>query len=339
MRLDASTGTFSQDLLDVCVVEFLARVVLKDDVYFFKSEALSLRVSPEDVDGHQEVEASKEQVETKSDLLHEDRNDKVEDPVEEPVGSGGEGDTHGTDTEREDFGRVDPAHRTPSGGKRCDKEVDAGDHTVALGAGNMHGPFAIIANVPVTGSHDTTDNPQENRHERSTGDHGRTATPLVDEKNGGNGHDNVDDIVDTRSEQSSFLAVTDTGLLEKKDDVEHDDIHTSQLLPDLEADTKEGAVGVLGLEKIGIAVGRDFAVELDDCFDFLNFKLHARVVDIAVAVDISENLSRLIHAALIGQPTRGEREEPHPNAKDHGRNGLDTPGDTEGSGPVAVLDS
>jgi hypothetical protein len=75
-----------------------------------------------------------------------------------------------------------------------------------------------------------------------------------------------------------------------------------------------------------------FALEADRVLDFLVFGEHDRVIEIALSVNISKDLERLLPAVLGCEPTGRPGEPEETNEKDEGRDHLNGPGDTEGGG-------
>lgn len=62
-----------------------------------------------------------------------------------------------------------------------------------------------------------------------------------------------------------------TCLLKQQDNIEHDDIHTSELLPDLKTNTEEYTIGICWLQDITITMGSLLTIKANDSFNFFNF--------------------------------------------------------------------
>lgn len=230
------------------------------------------------MNSHQKVETSKQHVKAIADSLHEHGHDKVEEPVEEPVGGGGHGNGDGAYTQRVDFCGIDPSKRTPGGCKGGDEKVDGCHHAVgSVMVIHIHHPLSTFVLVPVALAHETANDPEEEGHEQRTENHGRATAPLVNKQDRRYSHDNVDYVVDTGSQERRFLRVADTGLLEHQYDVEHDDIHACQLLPDLKTHAEGDAVCHAWFQKITVPVRCDFSIKLDSRLNFLDF-LHEESV-------------------------------------------------------------
>jgi hypothetical protein len=95
------------------VVGSVASLVTKDLVHFFQSETLGLGDHEEDEAGREETHDTEEDecaVVHRADHI---RGSLSDGEVVEPVGRGTDGDTLGSDTEREDFGNENPCTGSP----------------------------------------------------------------------------------------------------------------------------------------------------------------------------------------------------------------------------------
>ena len=87
----------------------------------------------------------------------------------------------------------------PRDGERSDEKVASGDDTLRRRTGNN--PFDVLITVDAVdivtvAGEQSRDRKEANSHERRAEHESHTTTPAVDEKNGGDGHDEVDDILD-----------------------------------------------------------------------------------------------------------------------------------------------
>ena len=164
---------------------------------------------------------------------------------------------------------------------------------------------------------------QPGGHESSTNEQCRAASPAIDEEESGNGHRNVDDILNGGGEQQVVATKTSHG----KDvtNVVHHDIHAGELRPNLGKDADVGSVDHVGLEKLEVGNVGVAALELAHILDLFEFAEDEGIVLVAFGVDKSENLMRLLPAVTAGQPTRrfGHEHETQDQAKS--RNHLQSP--------------
>lgn len=178
-------------------------------------------------------------------------------------------------------------------------------------------------------AHETTDEEEPKSHEDGADQEDGATTPTIDEENGRDGHEDVEDVLDGGGLEVSVLA-SDSGTLEDEDNVVHGDVHAGKLRPRLEGNSEEDTAGVGGLEEFGVRAGGESAVEGDGILDFLELGLDIGVVLVTVSAQVSKDLKSLLGTALIGQPTGGVREDGDTSKKNDTGNDLDTPGDTEG---------
>ena len=91
-----------------------------------------------------------------------------------------------------------------------------------------------------------------------------------------------------------------------------------------------------GLEEAEVGLGTLLALVLDLVDDLGELELDKLVVRVALAVEVGENLERLILVSMVEQPSRGLREPEHADRKHESRYHLDTPRDAEGRRSVDV---
>ena len=145
---------------------------------------------------------------------------------------------------------------------------------------------------------------------------------------------------------------SESGALEHIDNVVHHDIHASKLTkrnqcrpslsrginvpPHLQASTEDDTTEDIWLEQIDVALCTLCPLEINLLPDFLELELHEGVVFVSLAMQVGENLERLILVSMVEQPSRGLREPEHADRKHESRYHLDTPRDAEGRRSVDV---
>lgn len=168
--------------------------------------------------------------------------------VPEPVGGGGEGNTTGTDREREDLANDDPGAGTPGAGEEEDEDGDEGDLGVdGRDVGGTSLTSSVEEGVVEADSH-TDDGNEElaNEHTESTPDEERTATPLLNGvERDGSGAD-----IDEGEDQGDQEGVADgASRRQEGSGVVEDEVDTSPLLHHLERSTEDSLAKVgVGLE-------------------------------------------------------------------------------------------
>lgn len=87
-------------------------LALKDVFYLLEGLPGRLRVEEEDMDGHDGAEGAKYHVRLPGYVRESWRDEQRQGQIEDPVSSSGDTDTLGSVLQGEDFGGVDPAHRS-----------------------------------------------------------------------------------------------------------------------------------------------------------------------------------------------------------------------------------
>ena len=153
------------------------------------------------MDRHCSVEDAEDDVDFPLDVDESGRYEVGEGEVEDPVCGCGERNCLAADAEREEFGRVDPRDGPPGGGVGRDEEVGASDDGAAGGPADLPGFFGDAANATGWGGfavagHEACISVHPDGHEGGADEERPAATPSVDEDEGENGHEDVDDVLD-----------------------------------------------------------------------------------------------------------------------------------------------
>lgn len=214
-------------------------VVVKNVVHLFECLAARLLEEKEDVAEGGKGERAKDHIDAPLDILEGRRGEEGEREITRPVEDGGERDSLGADVQRDDFRRVDPAHGTPSGCVRGDKEVAASNNGLARSS-DMQCPcyggrtVEAAGDGVAVGGHDGAHGEEEDRHSQTARHHDPASGELVDEKEGGDRHDHVDNVLDTGD--GEVVGAAETGHFEDVDNVVHEGIGAAKLRPDMGED-------------------------------------------------------------------------------------------------------
>lgn len=266
------------------------------------------------------------------------RND-TDNAIPEPVGSGRETDTAGTDGEREDLTNDDPGGGAPGGGERGNVQADESNH----GAGGIW-VGGVVRGVPSGGGTDDTDNELHDDHGSSTPDENRTATNLLDhdEREGSGEH------VDERGDKRDQEGVLDGAELLEEDGTEvEDEVDTGQLLHHLHEDAENGTTdigrrlgdlaleaGHPGSEVAGLGDDGHLVLMVGD--DLGKLVLDVLRVD-RLATDAGQGLCGLVELALLDEETGRLREQGQTPTENESPKELDGDGDSVGASVTAVL--
>lgn len=347
-RVAGSAGMLGVDSLSLDSLDVLGEVSragaglpgrdtrLEDLVNLLQRLTRSLGERKENVNGHHDSEDAKDDVGLPLNVVESGGDEVAERKVESPVAGSRDRVALSTQTVTEEFGNVDPRDWTPCWRERSNKQVRAGDHS--LGGGTLNPPaddgVARVTPVVTVRGHETGDGEKPDGHQGGTNEQSRATAPSVDVKKGRDGHDDVDDVLDTVRDKSNVAG--DTCHLENVGEVIHHYVHSCQLGPDLREHGDVSPPCVAVLEEVKVA--RALAGAL---FDVLNdvavLDLDERGAGVAVSVDLTENLESLFVAALGDEPTRRLGHHGNESHKDDGRDHLDTPGSSERSSSSAVL--
>lgn len=167
------------------------------------------------------------------------RSGKGDDEVEEPVGTGTEGDTPRRQPNGESLTADNPGNGTPRRRERGNEKTGEGNENIT---GNL---------VIRVGLGDSTDNNLTNKHENATNEEDRSSTRSVDSKNTGERENDVDGSENDLED----VGVVKTGSLGELDTVREEEVDTGDLLANLDTDTDHSSPenSVLGRETFDIA--------------------------------------------------------------------------------------
>jgi len=187
-----------------------------------------------------------EDVGTEITLVRSDhiRGDDSDDGVPEPVGGGRDGDTTGSDGEREDFTDEHPSTWTPSRGKEEDEDGDEGD--LGVDGGDVVCDGATVDDVGVIETLGDTDNGNEelaNEHAKSTP---YEKWPSSEPLNGPEGDGSRADVDEGEDERDQEGVLDGTSRLEERSRIVEDEVDTSPLLHHLERGSQDRATDVGG---------------------------------------------------------------------------------------------
>jgi len=154
--------------------------------------------------------------------------DVTDDKVPEPVGSGSDGDTLGTDWQRVDFTDEHPRAWTPSGGETENVETNKDDQGGVRSLGSWE-----------SGT-DNSDDKFADNHEGGSTNQESSATKSFNSPEGDRSGDDVDNI----GNNLNCERVLDTRLLEESGSVVEDKVDTGPLLHHLEEETEQDTTEV-----------------------------------------------------------------------------------------------
>lgn len=193
---------------------------VKDGVHLLEGLALGLVGHEEHVDEGDTVKGTEDEVHLPVDGAEEWWDGEGKGAVPGPVGAGGDGDSEGTDTERENLGWVGPGDWSPGDGEGGDEEVGAGNDGLGLRllADEDPGDGIGLDWVWLTvGTLEGTRDEEPNHHGEGTGKESWTTAPFVNPDDGWDGHDDVDNVLDSSREER----IIDTSTLHNVDNIVH----------------------------------------------------------------------------------------------------------------------
>jgi hypothetical protein len=166
-------------------------------------------------------------------LPDEVRTDNCKDAVPEPVGGSGQGNTTGSDWQREDLTNKNPGTRTPSCGK--EEDVDADEC-------NLGGDSRVVVEFLSSGS-DTNDgsNKLANQHAQGSPDENCTTAESLNDVEGDRSRADIDQSGNETDEEG--IGNRAQGLEEGGTEVE-DEVDTGPLLHHLEGCSEDGSAQV-----------------------------------------------------------------------------------------------
>ena len=181
--------------------------VIKDVLDLLQSLGGSLGEHEEDVDEHDGAEDAEQDVHLPGDVRECRRYEIGERKVECPVGAGRQRDGLSTNAERVQLRWVDPRDWPPS---RCvgrNEQIRAGDKSGGGLAGNAETLSRVVelsgTRCAGVGRNETGVGEHPGCHQSGTNKQCWAAAPSVNPDQGRDGHDDVDNILDTRGEQYS----------------------------------------------------------------------------------------------------------------------------------------
>ncbi|KAI2255605.1 hypothetical protein LOZ10_005651, partial [Ophidiomyces ophidiicola] len=252
--------------------------------------------------------------------------------VPEPIRSGGQTDTAGTNGERVDFTNDDPGARTPGAGEEEDVDTDEGDHGLdGLGA------------VADGDAHDG-DNELADEHAAGAPDEQGAAADALDGPEGNRGGADVDEGGDEADEEGIVDGAE--GLEEGGAEVE-DEVDAGPLLHHLQGDAEDGATQVAGrvgqraaeaVEPGGkVAVVRhDLQLVLVVGDDLGELLLDVLGVD-GLAAEGGEGGLGAVEVVLLDEVAGRLGQQEEADGEDEGPEHLQGDGDAVGAGVGAVL--
>lgn len=225
-------------------------------VDLFQSQTLGFRHQQERVDEGGSAETTPDEEygrsQVSSGLTDHVRGDDGDNGVPQPVGSGRQGNTSGSDGQGEDFTDQDPGTRTPSGGEEEDEDGDEGDLGVDSGDVLSDGLTGSVGSKLVETDSNTDNGNDEltDQHAQGTPDEQRSSTELLNGVERDRGGANVDNGEDHRSEERIGDGA---GRLQESGRVVEDEVDTGPLLHHLERSTEDSSsqVGLGGEDGTG----------------------------------------------------------------------------------------
>ena len=165
-----------------------------------------LRERQQHMHEHRDVEDAKDDVRLPLYVFKGWRDEVAQREIERPVRGRGQRDRLAAHAQRVEFRRVDPGDGAPGRSVRGDEEVGAGDD--GLGRRARDGPGglgrvvdALGAGVVAVGFQEPAVCEHPGHHAEGAEEEGRAAAPAVDEEEGGDGEDDVDDVLDAGGDE------------------------------------------------------------------------------------------------------------------------------------------
>lgn len=139
-------------------------------------------------------------------------NEVGEGEVESPVTAGGQGNSLATDSQRVQLWGVGPRDRPPGGSIRRDEQVRRSNDSLGGAPGNRHG-FSVGRELARSGgprvdSEHTSVDRHPQTHKCSTDQQGGTTTPAVQPDQGGDSHEDINNVVNTRRQKITVTEVS-----------------------------------------------------------------------------------------------------------------------------------
>ena len=133
--------------------------------------------------------------------------------------------------------------------------------------------------------------------------------PSIEPDQRRNGHENVDDVLDRRSEEVCRASIARHA--KHIGDVVHHDVHARELRPDLRENADVSAVEHVRLKQFPVGDIAVSGLELAHLADIVEFVEHEWGIGVTLAVDESQHGMAVFPAVLACQPTWRLRKEEH----------------------------
>ena len=174
----------------------------------------------EDVDERSIVERAEDEVRLPRDGRQPGRHRPRKREVEHPVGGCRHRHGLGADAHREDFCRVRPRDGAHGDRVGADEEVGEDDDRLRDSVMARDDPHTVAVDIApcAEAALEAANEEEPEAHQESASEEHRTATPLVDVDDGGNGQDHVENILH-RVRNEVTAATGETGTLEYVDDI------------------------------------------------------------------------------------------------------------------------
>lgn len=287
--------------------------------------------------GHQDGARPEEKIRSVSDVGDHVRGRASDDELEEPLRGGGEGAAKRSDSEREDFGAIDPDDTVPRSTVKDDEDVDHGD-------GDVASSLRVCVVCAGLGDGDIGSDIEHGEGSTSTTDDEELAAAetVKEEDEGDNRGAHLDDTIDTGGEEGGRSA-GDTEGFEDGGRVVVDSVDSGQVLAHHHAHAdSETIANTLHSEFLELTKERGSVSH----FRFV-LELSAHLVDFVGDVFVvggklanpAEIIDTLLPSTLLGQPTRSLLGEEHAEEKDTAGDELKSKGDhplLSGGGEIAV---
>lgn len=213
----------------------------------------------------------------------------------------GDSDSLSAHAHGEDLGGVRPRNRAHSDGETADEEVGEDDDCLRDTVMVTDDPDTVAVNrAPMSiATLKTTDEHEPEAHKERAGEEHRAATPLVNIDDGRDREHDVEHVLN-RVRDEVATAAGKASALEDVDDVVHHDVHARQLRPHLERRAERDTAEDTRLKEVEVGLGAFGALKADLLLDFVDLELHEFVVRVTLAVQVGEDLERLVLTRFSG---------------------------------------
>lgn len=272
-------------------------------------EGGSAETTPDEEDGRSQVSSV---------LADHVGGDDCDDGVPEPVGSGRQSNTSGSNRQGEDFTDQDPGTRTPSGGEEEDEDGNEGNLGVDCRDVSSNCLASSVGGELVETDSNTDDGDDEltDQHAQGTPDEQRSSTELFNSVERDRSGADVDNGEDHRGDER---VIDGTGGLQESGRVVEDEVDTGPLLHHLERSTEDSSSQVgLGLEDGARETGGPltepggggheglFVLGVGNDFGKLGLDVGRRLV---LSSEPGEDVSGTVQTTLLDEVSRGFRKQ------------------------------